>query len=190
MVPQGAEVLPAVPDLGNGSEMPFCIHIHRNPLEVAHSLKVRNGVPIRVGLALWELYNRLALKASHGLPRHIVSYAELLDNPTATVGTIHEALRQYGAYDLRAPGTRELAAFLDQGLRHHRRELKSFRPWRPRANWICMAHSTTQTDSSKSPLPQYPRRPSIRSQAMRPTSTSARASNSGGQVTSAAANPT
>ena len=108
-------------------EMPFCIHIHRNPLEVAHSLKVRNGIPIRVGLALWELYNRLALQASDGLPRHIVSYAELLDNPTATVGTIHEALRRYSTYDLRVPATRELAAFLDQGLRHHRRELRSLR---------------------------------------------------------------
>ena len=106
-------------------EMPFCIHIHRNPLEVAHSLKARNGVPIRVGLALWELYNRLALKASDGLPRHIVSYADLLDNPMATVETIHAALVQYGTYALRVPAARELGAFLDHGLRHHRREVKS-----------------------------------------------------------------
>ena len=106
-------------------EMPFCIHIHRNPLEVAHSLKVRNGVPIRVGLALWELYNRLALKASDGLPRHVVSYADLLDDPMATVETIHAALVQFGAYTLRIPAARELGAFLDHRLRHHRHELKS-----------------------------------------------------------------
>ena len=106
-------------------EMPFCIHIHRNPLEVAHSLKERNGVPIRVGLTLWELYNRLALQASAGLPRHIVSYADLLDKPTATVEAVHGALVDFGAYDLRVPGRRELEAFLDHGLRHHRRERKS-----------------------------------------------------------------
>ena len=106
-------------------EMPFCIHIHRNPLEVAHSLKARNGVPIRVGLALWELYTRLALKASVGLPRLIVSYEDLLQNPTATVETIHAALVQYGAYALRVPAARELGAFLDHGLRHHRQEPKS-----------------------------------------------------------------
>ena len=106
-------------------EMPFCIHIHRNPLEVAHSLKERNGVPIRVGLALWELYNRLALQASAGLPRHIVSYADLLDKPTATVEAVHAALVDFGAYDLRVPSRRELGAFLDHGLRHHRSERKS-----------------------------------------------------------------
>ena len=106
-------------------EMPFCIHIHRNPLEVAHSLKERNGVSIRVGLALWELYNRLALQASTGLPRHIVSYADLLDDPMGTVEAVHAALVDFGAYELRVPSRRELAAFLDQGLRHHRRELKS-----------------------------------------------------------------
>lgn len=106
-------------------EVPFCIHIHRNPLEVAHSLKVRNGIPIRAGLALWELYNRLALQASAGLPRHVVSYADLLDDPTATVASIHAALVQSGDYELRLPASRELTAFLDQELRHHRRERKS-----------------------------------------------------------------
>ena len=35
-------------------ETPFAIHVHRNPLEVARSLAVRNGIPIDVGLALWE----------------------------------------------------------------------------------------------------------------------------------------
>ena len=106
-------------------EVPFCIHIHRNPLEVAHSLKVRNGIPIRAGLALWELYNRLALQASAGLPRHVVSYADLLDDPTATVASIHAALVQSGDYELRVPALRELTAFLDQELRHQRRERKS-----------------------------------------------------------------
>ena len=106
-------------------EMPFCIHIHRNPLEVAHSLKERNGVPIRVGLGLWELYNHMALQASAGLPRHVVSYEDLLDNPTATVDALHAALVDFGAYELRVPSRRELAAFLDHGLRHHHRGRKS-----------------------------------------------------------------
>ena len=106
-------------------EVPFCIHIHRNPLEVAHSLKERNGIPIRAALALWEQYNRAALRASEGLPRHIVSYVDLLDNPAATVESIRSALVQHGGYGLRIPGTRELGAFLDHDLRHHRSERKS-----------------------------------------------------------------
>ena len=42
-----------------------------------------------------------------------------------TVEAVHTALVDFGAYELRVPSRRELAAFLDQGLRHHRRELKS-----------------------------------------------------------------
>ena len=74
---------------------------------------------------MWERYNRAALRASAGLPRHIVSYADLLDDPAATVAAIHAALERHGGYGLRVPGTRELTAFLDHDLRHHRREQKS-----------------------------------------------------------------
>src|SRR5690554_6491748 len=36
---------------------PVCIHIHRNPLEVAQSMRLRNGFGVAEGIALWETYN-------------------------------------------------------------------------------------------------------------------------------------
>ena len=101
-------------------EFPFCIHIHRNPLEVAHSLKARNGIPIRAGLALWEFYNTRALAASAALPRVFVGFEELLEEPADTVSRIHSALSAKGVQGLRVPSNQELLAFLDPALRKQR----------------------------------------------------------------------
>ncbi len=108
-------------------ELPFCIHIHRNPLEVAHSLKARNGIPIRAGLALWEFYNTRALAASAALPRVFVGFEELLEEPADTVSRIHSALSAQGVPGLRVPSNQELLAFLDPALRKQRRSLRAFR---------------------------------------------------------------
>ena len=102
-------------------EQPICIHIGRNPLEVAHSLNARNGIPIRVGLALWEFYNTRALQAASGLPLLSVSYEDLVGAPDPTVDSIRVFLAEQG-YRVRMPGTSELSGFLDANLRHHRKE--------------------------------------------------------------------
>ncbi len=102
-------------------EQPVCIHIVRNPLEVAHSLKTRNRIPIRVGLALWELYNTRALQAASGLPLLCMSYEDLLDAPGPTVDLVRSFLAGQGDYRIRMPGSGELSGFLDAGLRHHRK---------------------------------------------------------------------
>ena len=102
-------------------EQPICIHIGRNPLEVAHSLNARNGIPIRVGLALWELYNTRALQAASGLPLLSVSYEDLVGTPDRTVDSIRVFLAEQG-YRVRMPSTSELSGFLDANLRHHRKE--------------------------------------------------------------------
>src|SRR5215218_2639823 len=57
-------------------ERPLCILVHRNPLSVARSLARRDGLPILVGIALWEYYNLAALAASQGLPRVLVGYRD------------------------------------------------------------------------------------------------------------------
>ena len=108
-------------------ECPICIHITRNPLEVAHSLKARNRIPIRTGLALWEFYNIRALTASAGLPRILVAYEELLGAPLATVERLHKALAENGVQGLRIPTEKELLGFLDPELRTQRRSLQAFR---------------------------------------------------------------
>ena len=102
-------------------EQPICIHIGRNPLEVAHSLNARNGIPVRVGLALWEFYNTRALQAASGLPLLSVSYEDLVGTPDRTVDSIRVFLAEQG-YRVRMPSTSELSGFLDANLRHHRKE--------------------------------------------------------------------
>ena len=101
------------------SETPICVHVFRNPLEVASSLHDRNGVPLQVGLALWEAYNVRALAGAAGLPRLCTSFESLLQRPAATAGTVHAALQKLGDYPLRMPTEPELTRFLDP--RMHRR---------------------------------------------------------------------
>lgn len=108
-------------------ENPFCIHVLRNPLEIAHSLRTRNGIPIRVGLALWEIYSLHAVNASAGLPRVFVSFEDLMENASAVVERLHAMLVEQGGYGLRVPTADELSQFLDDALYRHRKTERSLR---------------------------------------------------------------
>lgn len=79
---------------------PTIIFISRNPLEVAKSLRRRNGFPIDAGLALWEAYNIAALRNSVHLPRVFVNYHQLIDNPTATITSLGNQLEELGVSGL------------------------------------------------------------------------------------------
>ena len=103
-------------------EQPLCIHISRNPLEVAHSLKARNRIPIRVGLALWELYNVHALQAATQLPLLRVTYEDLVGDPDRTSETVRVFLTEHGSYPMRNLTASELSGSLDSKLRHHQKE--------------------------------------------------------------------
>jgi GT2 family glycosyltransferase/glycosyltransferase involved in cell wall biosynthesis len=101
-------------------EVPVCIHIYRNPLEVAQSLLTRNGIPIHIGIALWEKYNQLALKSSRGSPRLVVSHNRLINSAEAEVRHIYEQLIELGVDRLRMPTKREITSFIKTGLYHER----------------------------------------------------------------------
>ena len=107
-------------------DVPVCILIHRNPLEVADSLKARDGIPVRTGLALWEYYTSCALNDSAGLDRIFVAYEDLMQDPARTVDKLHAALDGRENYRLRKPTQTELARFLDDGLYRQRRTIRSF----------------------------------------------------------------
>lgn len=107
-------------------EMPVCVHVCRNPLEVADSLHVRNGMPLDVGLALWEAYNVRALAASANVRRVFVSYQQLLHSPMETVRSMKTALDRLGDYGLRTPSETELQHFLDASLHRRRRTAEEF----------------------------------------------------------------
>ena len=108
-------------------EMPFCVHVIRNPVEVAQSLKVRNGIPIKAGLALWEVYNKRAIAASSTLPRHFLSYADLLASPHDVAEGLRNALASHCGYAFRVPTRMELEAFVDQKLYRQRSDEDSIR---------------------------------------------------------------
>ncbi len=101
-------------------EMPICIHIHRHPLEVALSLRERNGFSIPLGLALWERYTLAAFTATTGLPRILIPHAQLLRSPMETLQVLAGRLVESGMRGLREPAEAEINAFIKPNLHHHR----------------------------------------------------------------------
>lgn len=95
-----------------------CIHVVRNPLDVAQSLRARNGFGVAEGLALWEMYNVKALQASAELPRLIVSYEMLVTKPEETLSALLRELSSLGITGLAMPATHELERFITPSLRH------------------------------------------------------------------------
>ena len=53
----------------------------RNPLEVAHSMKERNGTSYSFGLRLWEIYNRRAIETAREQDRLVTHYDLFFENP-------------------------------------------------------------------------------------------------------------
>jgi hypothetical protein len=100
-------------------ERPICVLIWREPWAVARSIARRDGLPLAVGLALWEEYNRMMLASTSGLPRVLVSYQELVADPIECVGRLHRDLVAAGALDLRLPSQEELLAMIDPALDRH-----------------------------------------------------------------------
>lgn len=62
---------------------PTCVIVWRDPAAVARSLSKRDGLPLAVGLALWEEYTRASLSSTIGLNRVLLSYDEVIADPNA-----------------------------------------------------------------------------------------------------------
>jgi len=99
-------------------EVPVCVVIYRDPLEIAHSLTVvKNSVPsIEYGIAMWEYYAMSLLNASAGMPRVHVLHSDFLSDPVNTVHQLYHALVAQGVQGLRLPSNREILAFIDPRL--------------------------------------------------------------------------
>ncbi|MBI2425139.1 MAG: hypothetical protein HYV27_20100 [Candidatus Hydrogenedentes bacterium] len=94
-------------------EKPVIAIIYRHPLEVARSLKTHHTMPLLCGLALWEQYTRTLLRDSIGMPRLLVSYNALMQDPVAQLKTIHDRLTAYGAIPLCMPATEAIGEFVE-----------------------------------------------------------------------------
>ena len=53
----------------------------RNPLEVAHSMKERNGTSYSFGLRLWEIYNQRLIETAREQDRLVTQYDLFFENP-------------------------------------------------------------------------------------------------------------
>jgi predicted nucleic acid-binding Zn-ribbon protein len=94
--------------------------VHRDPLEVARSLQARDGFPIAVGLALWEVYAIAALRHSQGAPRVPVSYHRLVRDPARVAAELAAQLQPLLGSPLRPPAASDLAAVVRPELHHQR----------------------------------------------------------------------
>ena len=96
---------------------PVVLIVHRNPLEVARSLSVRDGMSTRQALELWEVYNRAVLANVHGLRALVVSYGESSDNPVGATESVSGFLAASGL-EVSCPPQGHIARALDPELRH------------------------------------------------------------------------
>jgi len=97
-------------------EAPIIVHCLRRPMEIALSLKKRNGFPLHAGLALWERYTVDALRFSAGIPSVPVRHDRLICDPVATTTELFNGLQALGTTGLRMPAEREIRAFIDPSL--------------------------------------------------------------------------
>lgn len=75
---------------------PVAVVVNRDPVEVALSLRRRDGFPLAAGLALWEVYVRSALAATTNMPRVLVRYADLVAEPVAETKRLAAELEGLG----------------------------------------------------------------------------------------------
>ncbi len=100
-------------------EVPVIVSMTRDPIEVALSLKTRNGFPLHHGLAIWEYYAVGMVNAMRsGVPVVHVTHQEILSNPFGSVKNILERLQKAGVDGLRMPKQEEVEAFIEPSLYH------------------------------------------------------------------------
>jgi hypothetical protein len=99
---------------------PVFVHVVRDPIEVADSLAVRDGLSRERSLALWERYTRAAFAGSRGWPRVLVDYAELIADPYAVASRLHADLVALGIDRLALPDPAAVVAWIEPEPRRQR----------------------------------------------------------------------
>lgn len=98
---------------------PTYLLIHRNPIEVGQSLRVRNDISAARALQLWLQHNLGALGLLARQQRgYVIAYAELLAQRHMLIERLSEALA-IPVIPMAASTRIELDQFLDPGLRHY-----------------------------------------------------------------------
>jgi hypothetical protein len=84
----------------------------RNPLEVAHSMKERNGTSYSFGLRLWEIYNQRVIETAYEQDRLVTHYGLFFEDPETELRRITNFI---GLPDTRAGNA---AALVTKRRRH------------------------------------------------------------------------
>ncbi|HYW75876.1 MAG TPA: hypothetical protein VFA48_04550 [Gammaproteobacteria bacterium] len=92
----------------------------RQPLEVAASLKRRDGFSTKRGVLLWVDYTLRSVSGTQGCARTLLTFDELMTDPVAASSKVLKFVDPRWRPSLDNCNTDSLAGFLDQGLRHHR----------------------------------------------------------------------
>ena len=103
---------------------PVCVHVVRNPIEIAQRLYLQQGVPLSVGVALWEYYTVAAITASQGLPTLYVNYRDLIENPRETVKDLIDKLVSIGIAPSDLPDVQAVMGVIDSEAYHERITIK------------------------------------------------------------------
>jgi hypothetical protein len=91
----------------------------RDPIQNARSREARDGVPMTMGLAIWDRYQRSAVAGLEGLPTLVLEFDSMFANPSQTSAEVVKFLRQVGIKVL--PEAEEAAStWLDSSLRHQK----------------------------------------------------------------------
>jgi chromosome segregation ATPase len=95
---------------------PVVVICHRNPVEVATSLLGRDGMPMSIGVALWEVYNLAVIQNTRNVPRLFVAHQDLMKSPVSTVKALVAELIELGAPSIKPPTAGEIKKIIDPKL--------------------------------------------------------------------------
>ena len=96
----------------------------RHPEEVAASLLSRDQLPLDRALLLWLSHTLEAERATRQLPRLVLSYAKLLEDPTEVV----QRCQQLAGLPITAPSFELLGQWIRPDLNHFRRRPEDLQP--------------------------------------------------------------
>lgn len=89
-----------LPIFQSALQNPFAVITARNPVEIARSLRRRNGFPLQAGLALWEAYTVAMVRHGLKLDHTFVDFDRLTSDPAATLSELAAELQARGVAGL------------------------------------------------------------------------------------------
>ncbi len=101
-------------------DSPVSVVSWRHPLEVAASLKTRDGLPFVYGLALWELYMVKALQSVQNIPYCLISYSDLMRTPITTIEKLCQDVVDMGGKSVSELSRKQIDSIINPSLKHEK----------------------------------------------------------------------